>query len=119
MKIDLIVEWYDGELQQAMEDGGRYFYAICVEANFSKPLQDRVYFVINIIAQEKHMIKRFLADADMDGLDRLLRDELYGRRGAIFLGCPNDWRVESADFSIESAPYLKFFALPVVDALAA
>ncbi len=119
MKIDLIVEWYDGELQQVMEDDGQYFYAICVEADFSKPLQDRVYFVINIIAQEKHRIERFLADADMDGLDRLLRDELYGRRGAIFLGCPNDWRVESADFSIEPAPYLKFFAFPVVDVLAA
>jgi len=119
VKIDLIVEWCDGELQQVLEDGGRYFYAICVEADVGKPLQDRVYFVINILGQEKHMIERFLADADMDGLDRLLRDELYGRRGAILLGHPKDWRVESADFSIEPAPYLKFFAFPVVDALAA
>jgi hypothetical protein len=119
VKIELIVEWYDGELQQVMEDGGRYFYAICVEADFSKPLQDRVYFVINILAREKHVIERFLADADMDGLDRLLRDELYGRRGSIFSGDPNDWRVESADFSIEPAPYLKFFAFPVVDVLVA
>jgi len=119
MKIDLIVEWYDDELQQVLDDGGRYFYAICVEADVSKPLQDRVYFVINILGQEKHMIERFLADADMDGLDRLLRDELYGRRGAILLGHPKDWRVESADFSIEPAPYLKFFAFPVVDVLAA
>ncbi len=119
MKIDLIVEWCDGELQQVLDDGGRYFYAICVGADVSKPLQDRVYFVINILGQEKHMIERFLADADMDGLDRLLRDELYGRRGAILLGHPKDWRVESADFSIEPAPYLKFFAFPVVDVLAA
>jgi hypothetical protein len=119
MKIDLLVEWYDGELQHVMEDGGRYFYAICVEADFSKPLQDRIYFVINILAQERRMIEGFLTDANMDGLDRLLRDELYGRRGAIFLGGPNAWRLESADFSIAPAPYLKFFAFPVVDVLAA
>lgn len=118
MKIDLLVEWYDGELQHVMEDGGRYFYAICVEADFSKPLQDRIYFVINILAQEKRKIEGCLADANMDGLDRLLRDELYGRRGAILLGDPNAWMLESADFGIEPAPYLKFFAFPVVDVLA-
>lgn len=113
------MEWYDGELQQVMEDGDRYFYAICVEADFSKSLQDRVYFVINILAQEKRMIERFLAGADMDGLDRLLRDELYGRRGAIFLGDPSAWMAELADFSVEPVPYRKFFTFPVIDVLAA
>ena len=118
MKTDLLVEWYDGELQQIMEDNGRYFYAICVEADFSNPLQDRVYFVINLLAQEKRMIEGLLADANTDGFDRLLRDELYGRRGAIFLGDPSVWTLDSADFSIEPELYSRFFVFPVVDVLA-
>lgn len=82
MKIDLLVEWYDGELQQVMEDGGRYFYAICVAADFSETALDRVYFVFNLLPRERRTIGGLLAASDVEGLDHLLREKLYGRLGA-------------------------------------